>query len=226
MTSWLRVAFDLLLPRACPPCGQALVPGARSPLCPACRAALAQTTPSGVGAAVRASPPAALDSAHAAGPYRPGAPDDVLARAVQQLKYHGARNLAVPLGELLAERYPFTGAMVVVPVPLHVARLRTRGFNQAALLARVLARRRRLRLAPRLLERIRPTVGHATLGAAARRANVRGAFRVRPGHSPAGETIVLVDDVFTTGATADACARALRAAGARAVHAYTVGCTR
>jgi predicted amidophosphoribosyltransferase len=54
---------------------------------------------------------------------------------------------------------------------------------------------------------------------------VRGAFRVRPGHTVAHETIVLIDDVFTTGATADACAQALHAAGARAVHVYTVGRT-
>ena len=93
------------------------------------------------------------------------------------------------------------------------------------LLARGLARRRGLPLAPRLLERTRATSEHAALGAAARRANVRGAFRVQPGCTLAHETVVLIDDVFTTGATASACAEALRAAGARTVHVYTVGRT-
>jgi ComF family protein len=152
-------------------------------------------------------------------------PGNVLARSIQHLKYHGARGLAAPLAELLSVQYPFGGDVLVVPVPLHVSRLRARGYNQALLLARGLARRRRLPLAPRLLERIRATAEHAALGAAARHANVRGAFRVRPGCTVTGETVVLVDDVFTTGATAGACAEALRAAGAHTVHVYTVGRT-
>jgi ComF family protein len=225
MTSWLRVALDVLLPRACPPCGQPLVPGAPSPLCPACWSALTNATPSGLLAPRAARLLAALDTVRAAGPYQAGHPGNVLARAVQQLKYHGVRTLAAPLGDLLADRYPFGPEALIAPVPLHLARLRARGYNQALLLARALARRRHLRLAPRLLERTRPTAEHATLGAAARRANARGAFRVRAGQSAADETIVLVDDVVTTGATAEACARALRAGGARAVHAYAVGGT-
>ncbi len=169
-----------------------------------------------------------MSSARALGPYVGGIPGNELARAVQHLKYRGRRSLAAPLAELLARHYPFApfaDDALVVPVPLHLARLRARGYNQATLLARGLARRRRLAFAPRLLERCRATVEHATLGAAARRANVQGAFRVRPGSAVAGRTVILVDDVLTTGATADACARVLRAAGARAVHAYTVGHT-
>jgi ComF family protein len=144
---------------------------------------------------------------------------------VQHLKYRGARSLARPLAELLAARYAFPADALLAPVPLHPARLRTRGYNQAALLARGLARRRGLALAPRLLERTRPTAEHAHLDAAARRHNVQGAFRVRPSPALAGRTVVLVDDVLTTGATADACARVLVAGGATAVHVFTVGRT-
>jgi ComF family protein len=149
----------------------------------------------------------------------------VLARVVQHLKYRGARSLAAPLAELLAARYPFPADALLAAVPLHPARLRARGYNQALLLARGLARRRGLVLAPRLLARVRPTAEHAHLDAAARHRNVRDAFRVRSGAMLAGRTVVLIDDVLTTGATADACARALRAAGAAPVHVFTVGRT-
>src|SRR5690349_11933949 len=76
---------------------------------------------------------------------------DPPAAAVQALKYHGRRRIADALGALLAERYPFDPSAVLVPVPLHPRRLRARGFNQAVLLARALARRRGLAVAPRLL---------------------------------------------------------------------------
>jgi ComF family protein len=196
--------------------------GARSPLCPACDAA--------IGGPATAHPdprllPPPLASARALGPYIGGPPGNVLARTIQHLKYHGARGLAVPLGEHLAAHYPFPDDALVVPVPLHVSRLRRRGYNQALLLAGVLARRRRLPLAPRLLERTRATAEHATLGAAARSANVRGAFRIRAGHAPRRDTVVLVDDVLTTGATAAACAEALRSGGVHTVHVYAVGLT-
>jgi ComF family protein len=169
--------------------------------------------------------PPAFHSAYALGPYLPEADGNVLARVVQHLKYRGARALAAPLADLMADRYPFPDDALLAPVPLHISRLRARGYNQALLLARGVARRRHLALAPRLLARTRSTAEHAHLDAAARHRNVRGAFAVRPGPSIGGRTIVLIDDVLTTGATADACARALRAAGATRIHVFTVGRT-
>jgi ComF family protein len=234
----LHFALDLLFPRICPPCGGPLAPGTPTPLCAACHRDLA--TPLAVGcsrcgvpaagialdacAACRVRPPA-FATARALGPYVADGAGNVLARVVQQLKYHGGRALAAPLADLLASRYPFALDALLVPVPLHRSRLRSRGYNQALLLARGLARRRGLALAPRLLERTRPTAEHAHLDAAARRRNVREAFRLRAGGALAGRTVVLVDDVLTTGATADACARALHAGGAGAVHVFTVGRT-
>ncbi|HKA30421.1 MAG TPA: ComF family protein [Candidatus Binatia bacterium] len=218
MRRWIALGLDVLLPRSCVTCDQVLPAGTSSPLCAACRAAIVAP-----GVAMCHSP--AFTSARSLGPYRPGDPRDVLARAVQRLKYHGDRSLAEPLAELLAAHYPFPDAALVVPVPLHLSRLRARGYNQALLLARGLARRRGLACGSRLLVRTRATVEHATLGAEARRANVRGAFRLRPGMILRHAIVVLVDDVLTTGATADACARILYAAGARQVHVYTVGRT-
>src|SRR5439155_11951974 len=148
----------------------------------------------------------AFTTARAAALYLPtGTGLNPLAVAVQALKYRRRRNLAEALGALMAERYPFGSHALLVPIPLHLKRLRHRGFNQAVLLARVIARRRGLRVASRLLVRTRATAVQTGLSAADRRRNLRDAFALRV---PArlGGHLVLVDDVLTTGATADACA--------------------
>jgi ComF family protein len=109
---------------------------------------------------------------------------------------------------------------VLVPVPLGRARERERGFNQAALVAERLARGLGAPFRPCWLARARATAPQTDLDAAARRANVRGAFVAST--AAAGADVVLVDDVLTTGATAGECARALRAAGVRSVGVLTV----
>jgi ComF family protein len=114
-----------------------------------------------------------------------------------------------------------TPGAVLVPVPLHPRRQRERGFNQSELLAREIARRT-VPVAPGALVRRQDTRPQTGLSAAARRANVKGAFAVRQRARVAGRPVVLVDDVFTTGATAQACARALREAGATDVRLLTM----
>lgn len=121
-----------------------------------------------------------------------------------------------------ARRAPLDAATLVVPVPLHPARERGRGFNQATLLASALAGRRGPRLDSFSLARVAHSERHrAGMDARARRESVEGAFAVTRPRLVRGESVLLVDDVFTTGATASACARALLDAGARSVFVLT-----
>jgi ComF family protein len=113
-------------------------------------------------------------------------------------------------------------ADVVVPVPLHPSRLRERGYNQAELIARPLARRLGLPLKPYLLARTRPRPEKLKLTRRERWQTVRGAYAMRRPGRIDKVRVLLVDDVFTTGATLDACSRALREAGASRVVGLTV----
>jgi ComF family protein len=155
-----------------------------------------------------------VDRAAAAGAY-----EGTLRAIVHALKYDGRRSLARPLAALMRERAAelLDGADASVPVPLHPSRQRERGFNQAADLARRLG----LPVVP-ALRRVRATSAQADLPAGRRHANVRDAFAMRrAGMRLRGATVVLVDDVSTTGATLEACARALKQGGVVEVRALT-----
>ncbi len=158
-----------------------------------------------------------------------------LRQAVLRLKFGGDDRLGVRLGELLASTWDALPAAVeagpplVVPIPLHAARRRERGFNQSAMLAKGLAqalgKRRAGKVPPNAgacLRRKRSTIPQTGLSVAARRENLRGAFEVARPEAVRGRCIVLVDDVMTTGATLSAAARALKRAGAARVMGLTL----
>lgn len=149
--------------------------------------------------------------------------DGALRDAIRAMKYRRHRAAGDRLGRMLADLAPpgvVCGVDAAVPVPMHPTRLAARGYNQAELLARPLARALGVPCLAGAVSRLHQDSPQAGLDAAARRANVRGAFRAR-GPVPSG-TILLVDDVFSTGATADACARALLDGGARSVLVLTL----
>jgi ComF family protein len=153
-----------------------------------------------------------------------------LRKAILELKFHRREYLGHRLGALLArsfETLPEPDSAIVVPVPLHPSRKRQRGFNQAEVLARGLVRKLRkedrgLQLVVGSLGRTRATVPQIGLSARARRENVRGVFSVNRPEQVRKRTVVLIDDVMTTGATLSACAGALKRAGASRVLALSL----
>jgi ComF family protein len=152
--------------------------------------------------------------------------EDVVREALHAFKFRGRRGLAAPLGDLLvdalSEGLPAGVPDLILPVPLHPRRERERGFNQARLLAGRVGRAWGRPVRADVLARSRATTSQTDLDGVARRANVRGAFRVRRPELIAGRHVVLVDDILTTGATVSECARTLRAAGAATVGVLAV----
>lgn len=167
--------------------------------------------------ACRAHPPA-FEQAAAWGAY-----GGTLQTAIQHYKFRRDFGLAEVFAARMAEAVQARGWQVdaAVPVPLGSERLKARGYNQAALLARPLAAALDCRYDGRSLARPRETRPQVGLSIAERRSNVAGVFAVRQ-PMPAGQRLLLVDDVMTTGATLDAAAQALRAAGAGAVYAIAL----
>ena len=160
----------------------------------------------------------ALQGARAVSPHVPP-----LREAVHALKYDGLRVLAEPLSLLLTEVWRSVSwpVDVIVPVPLHERRIRQRGYNQSLLLAAALSKHLRLELEAQVLVRERNTRSQVGLEQWERWANVQGAFRCRD-DSLRDKNILLVDDVFTTGATLESCAQALRVSGSAQIWALTL----
>jgi ComF family protein len=229
-----RAFIDLVVPPLCVACKAPLAD--HDALCAECWQAISfirapvcdrlgiplpyDTGPGALSAAAIARPPA-YDRARAVAHH-----DGVMRRLVHGLKYadrhDGVRLLGRWLASAGAELLPH--ADVLVPVPLHPWRLWQRRFNQSALLAQALARQTGHPVTANVLIRVRRTASQVGLSPDQRRRNVEGAFRIRatPHRTVDGRSVVLVDDVRTTGATVEACARALRRAGARRVDVLTL----
>lgn len=151
---------------------------------------------------------------------------DQMVRAIGLLKYEKLTRLglwfAKRLHEVIQSDSVLQSVDIIVPVPLHPARLRERGYNQAELIAKPLARRLGVSLGPYLLVRTRPRPPRLLLSRRERWLTVRGAYEMREGAEVDNLRVLLIDDVFTTGATLDACSRALKRAGAKSVTGLTV----
>jgi len=163
----------------------------------------------------------AFDMARSYGSY-----NEALRKAILLLKFEEVTCLgdwfAARLAEVVAREAEEFRADVVVPVPLHPDRQRERGYNQAELIARPLARKLHLNLGPYLLMRTRPRPPRLVLSRKEHWDSVRGAYATREGLRVDKLRVLLIDDVMTTGATLDSCARALKKAGAAAVLGVTV----
>jgi ComF family protein len=221
----LRTALDLALPPLCPACRE---PIEGRGLCPACWSKLSFITrpycerlgipfvydpgPGILSMEAIADPPA-YHRARAAVRF-----DDISRALVHGLKYGDRLELAPMMGRWIsrAGRELLAEADALVPVPLHWRRLWARRFNQSAMLAAAISAESGVPIAGGALKRVKPTVQQVGLSRSERAQNVQGAFRVPPEGKPAviGRRLVVVDDVLTSGATVEGCARALLRAGA------------
>ena len=229
MRSWLDALLAVVLAPSCLACQSPLERPSRGPVCPECWQSIDCLTPP---LCTRCGDPVATTAgncplcercrtssslivhARAVGAY-----DGVLRAVVHGLKYGGHRSLASPLASLMRERAAsvLQDASCAVPGPLHRARQRARGFTQAADLARGLG----LPVVA-ALRRVRATSTQADLPAHRRTANVRAAFATSKAVDALRDaTVVLVDDVSTTGATLEACAEALQGTGVGEIRAVT-----
>jgi ComF family protein len=232
LKSSLQALLDFFLPGFCLFCQAPLPPGSESLICPHCLQEIAlipQPYCSCCGAPFRGAvglehlcqecltQPPPFSRARAVAFY-----DGLVLEAIHRLKYHRQLIYAKFLGQLLAASQAadlVAAADLLAPVPLHPRRLRWRGFNQAILLARAFPE---VPLAQEVLVRRRPTLPQVQLSPQERRTNVKGAFVVLKPENIEGKAVLLVDDVYTTGATVKECARTLRRAGAGTVEVLTV----
>ncbi|MBI2843631.1 MAG: ComF family protein [Armatimonadetes bacterium] len=163
-----------------------------------------------------------FNSAESVGVY-----EGVLREAIHQFKYSRHRVLGPVLGGLLVEHMRSRGdlkyrAASIVPVPIHKSRLRMRGFNQSEMLAEHIGKSLSLPVLRDALLRSKPTRAQVDLPVEVRKENVHGVFQVKRRDAVSGRILLLIDDVYTTGSTADSAARALRAAGAEEIHVLTL----
>jgi len=238
--SWLDDLLAAVLPSPCPVCGRMTASeGERgvclgcwagieilsSPGCPRCgrpHAAFEDDDLEGIPCGGCATSPPPFDRGVSMGAYR-----GTLRTLIRLLKFEDRPDLAAPLAAraaafLAARLDPTPRINLIVPVPLAPVRRILRGYNQAAELSRELAALLEVPCAAHALRRQPGGRPQARLHAAQRARNVRGAFRAAPRARLRGRAVLLVDDVWTTGATVRECARALRAAGAARIVAFTL----
>ena len=230
-----KYALHVLFPRTCFSCGKDLPYHAQTPLCVTCENGLTLPGPlicQRCGVVLKSG---GAHCFHCRGSKADTYKCKIIRSAcnfnefsrglVYALKYQGADYVAPYMGSVMAQRFgmlaELSGANLVIPVPLFKKRYQQRGYNQSELLASAFCKQTNLPLDTASLIRVRDTGSQTKLGRAARVTNMTGAFEVKNVAAVKGKTVLLIDDVATTGSTLEACAQALRSAGAKRVMAYT-----
>lgn len=220
----LKPVLDFALPPRCPGCGTVTEAQHRfcldcwsaltflgDPCCVRCALPFEYESGPGVQCGACLAEPPGFERLRAAVTY-----GEISRKVALKLKYGGRPGVAETMARFMARHLAAGEGTIVAPVPLHRWRIWRRGYNQSALIATALARNAGLEAQLDLIRRVKRTPPLRGMGPRERRDAVRGAFRVEPQHKEAvkGRTVLLVDDVYTSGATANACAGALRRAGA------------
>lgn len=230
----MKAILDLLFPRRCPVCGEIVRP-AGSLICLSCLPELSFTTPpvcKKCGKEIAdetveycrdcMARPHTFEYGVALLNY-----NEAARRSVSQIKYNNKREYLDFYGKALAARYAGTIARMsvdaIVPVPVHPSRKRRRGFNQAEVLAQILGKYLNIPVSPDLLIRTRKTHPQKDLTPRERLSNLKGAFTAPP-IPPSIRSVLLIDDIYTTGSTIEACTCTLKTAGIRHVY-FAVICT-
>lgn len=228
-----QILLDVLFPRICCGCDERILEKGRIicknceqamrplqlPVCPRCGE---EDSPAASGGKCPSCPRGTIyfDAARAATLYQ-GPAVAVLERFKYRTRAEYAQVIIPFLLDAITRYYRHIAVDALVPVPLHKTRRRERGYNQAELLTQGLGSVLGIPTTPSILRRIRHTPSQTRLDRRARAENVKGAFAVTEPTVMGGKTILLIDDVYTTGATLNECARVLREAGAHAVYALT-----
>ncbi|MBI5893147.1 MAG: ComF family protein [Deltaproteobacteria bacterium] len=228
LKSILQSALNIIIPPACHICGGA----ADNYICANCKQGInfilgavcticglpfvsKESSPHMCGECIKKKPKFAM--ARSIAEY-----NGVLLEAIHKFKYNAKTSLAKPLGLLMAERLPLNNYNVIVPVPLHKRRLKERGFNQSLLLAREISKKHNTPIDYLNLKRIRFTEPQINLKGEERLKNVRGSFAVEDARVFKNKNILLVDDVYTTGATVMECSKVLKKSGAKDIFVLTL----
>ncbi len=229
MNNFLRILF----PESCPVCTNPSTDHRTAPICTECWQAIA---PYEGPACQKCGKPLASDVSITCGDCLEDEPafewvrgfgiyDGALKKAITIFKYHGIRRLSKPLSDMMLD-IKIPQAEAIVPVPLYKKRFRGREFNQSALLAVHLSRQTGIPVVLNSLVRIKDTVPQVGLSAKERRENIKNAFAVIGRELIQGKDVVLIDDVFTTGATVRECSRVLKKSGAGNIYAVTLAHSR
>lgn len=236
LTRMVKSCMDIILPPSCPFCGVRMSVAGSRRICPRCISAIQYLEPPfcricGIelpGLSATRHEPLCGECLSNTPPFATARSivryDAQVKQLVHKLKYTGELSVIPGLVELIDsyDMADFAAVDRVVVVPLHIRRLRHRGFNQAAVLARLLFADRLNLIKPDWLSRTRNTIPQTELGGNARRKNLRGAFQVRATADLMGSRVCLVDDVFTTGTTVRECSKELLKSGAAEVRVLTL----
>ncbi len=227
----LDILVDAVFPRICPVCNKIVSP-AGSDICPDCARKLTFTEPpvcTRCGKPVDDKELLCRDCMKGKHVYDEGCAaliyDEYMSKSIYRFKYNGKREFAHFYGrvmyECLADKIGTWGVDAIVPVPIHRKRLAKRGYNQAALIAKELGKRLRIPVNERIIVRSGATGAQKRLSARERQNNLKKAFKVTQNVVKL-DSVLIVDDIYTTGATVDAMARVLKNAGVKRVYFATL----